>query len=98
MEKIEYVARTADNGEFVPVLATDRFDALRQLEDVSLDSLYMESKSPDTALSSGGKYDSHLVRLKDGTYFILEQEPQPTFERNDVDKVFVDVQINEAVQ
>ncbi len=93
VEEREYVAQTADTGEFIPVLAVDRYQALRELADVSIEGLYMESQSPDTAFLPTRKYERHLVRLKDGGYFILEQHEEPV-ERETIDKIYVNVELN----
>lgn len=93
MDEREYVAQTADTGEFIPVLASDRYQALRELADVSIEGLYMESQSPDAAFLPTKKYERHLVRLKDGAYFILEQHDSPV-EREDIDKIYVNVELN----
>lgn len=67
----EYVVQTADTGEFIPLLASDRYEALRKLADVQIEALYMESQSPDTAFSHTGTYAYHLVHHQRWNIFYL---------------------------
>lgn len=92
---IEYIVQTADTGEFVPVMASDRYQAMNKLADMSVETLYMESASPDAALSHKSTYARHLIRLKTGECFVLEQNPQP-LQRDDVDKVYVNVELGNS--
>ncbi|EPZ42888.1 hypothetical protein [Alicyclobacillus acidoterrestris] len=91
MERVEYVGRIADIGEFVPVLAADRLDALRQFSDVALDALYMEAASKDAVFEHNSAYSHHLVKLRDGQFFALENDVKPSFDKEDVEKLYVGV-------
>ncbi|MFB5191262.1 hypothetical protein [Alicyclobacillus fastidiosus] len=91
MRAIEYVGRIADIGEFVPVLAVDRLEALRQFSDVALDSLYMESQSPSPVPERNSAYEYHLVKLRDGGFYLLEDDPTPAFDHRQIEKYYIGV-------
>ncbi|WAH38761.1 hypothetical protein [Alicyclobacillus dauci] len=92
MTYTEYVGRIADIGEFVPVLASDRLEALRKFTDVALDSLYMESQAPNGSLDrQHSVYEFHLVKLKDGSFYVLEDDPKPQFDHDSIEKVYINV-------
>ncbi|GMA62700.1 hypothetical protein NZD89_23175 [Alicyclobacillus fastidiosus] len=91
MRAIEYVGRIADIGEFIPVLAADRLEAMRQFSDVALDSLYMESQSPSTVPDQDSAYEYHLVKLRNGAFYLLEDDPTPSFDHSQIEKYYIGV-------